>query len=304
MTTINWQKSSDNPLPSLGIKSGTWREDATMTVDVLAREDHIQIFYVGRENGQDSIGIATCARKNFDGKSWVDYSHNPVISPGKAGSYDDKHVVDPAAIELDGKVFLYYSALGAGLDSIGLAVSEDGLTFKKEAEPVLIGRAPEIIKVDDVIYMLYSLDHPVNGYEFHLATSTDGRHFIKEGSVFSPSEKGWDSFSVVTPRIFQEDGIFVMAYAADDKEKDYPKHVGLAFSNDMRTWRRYPDNPVFSAGPPGSWDSRAIWFPEILKLDDHYYMWYEGYNGESSQVGLAVSTSSIVEVGHSLLKKD
>jgi predicted GH43/DUF377 family glycosyl hydrolase len=302
MAVITWTKSANNPLPSLATRPGTWREDATMTVDVLPRDDHFQIFYVGKKNGQDRIGIATCAREGFDGKSWADHPHNPVVSPGEAGSYDATHVVDPACVEFGGNLFLYYSAIGVGPDSIGLAVSEDGLRFRKEDRPVLIGRAPEVVKIDGTIYMLYSLDHPGGGYAFHLATSTDGRHFTEEGPIFSPEGNGWDSFSVVTPRVFHEEGLFVMAYAGDDQEKDYPKRVGLAFSQDMRTWKRFPDNPVFAAGAPDSWESRAIWFPEILKLGDRFYMWYEGYNGKCSQVGLAVSDSPIVEIGRSVVE--
>ena len=302
MAAITWTKSPDNPRPSLAIRPGTWREDATMTVDLIPRDDHYQIFYVGKKNGQDSIGVATCPREGFDGKSWTDYPDNPVISPGEAGSYDATHVVDPACVEVGGHFFLYYSAIGAGPDSIGLAVSEDGLQFQKEDSPVLIGRAPEVVKVGDTIYMLYSLDHRGGGYEFHLATSKDGRHFTEEGPVFSPEGDGWDGLSVVTPRVFQEQGIFVMAYAGDDTEKDYPRGFGLAFSWDMRTWKRFPDNPVFAAGELGSWESRAIWFPEILKHNGRYYLWYEGYNGQCSQVGLAISDSPIAEIGRSVLE--
>ncbi len=300
MATISWQKSSNNPLSSLGAEPGTWREDASMTVDVLPREDHYQIFYVGKQDGQDSIGIATLSKKDFDGTGWTDYAQNPVLSPGEPGSYDGTHLVDPACVELDGSVYLYYSALGDGPDSIGLATSEDGRHFKKEG-PVLVGRAPEVVLAGDTIYMLYSLDHPDGGYAFHLATSKDGKKFQEEGLVFAPGGEGWDGFSVVTPRVFREGDTFIMAYAGDDEDKDYPKNFGLAFSQDMRNWIRYPHNPVMSAGPPGTWEWRAIWFPEILKVGDLYYMWYEGYNEKTSQVGLAVSESPIVEIARSVL---
>lgn len=301
MATITWNKSSQNPLPSLAAEPGTWREDASMTVDVVPREDHFQIFYVGKKGGKDSIGIAKQSREGFDGISWIDNPHNPVLSPGEAGSYDSMHLVDPACVELGDRFFLYYSALGDGPDSIGLAISDDGLHFKKEEKPVLVGRAPEVVKVKDTIFMIFSLDHPNGGYAFHLAISSDGKNFKQEGLIFAPGGEGWDSFSVVTPRVFHDKDIFVMAYAGDDQEKDYPKNFGLAFSRDMRTWKRYPENPIFSGGPPDSWESRAIWFPEILKFDDKYYMWYEGYNGEFSQVGLAISKSPITEIGRSVL---
>ncbi len=301
MTTITWKKHKNNPLPSLAPIAGTWRADMSMTVDILQRGSRYQIFYVGKAGGKDSIGIASCPKDKFDGVTWSDHPGNPILTPGEPGSFDSRHAVDPASVEWNGKVYLYYSALGDGPDSLGLAISEDGFTFIKQEKPVLVGRAPEIVKLGDKLYLFYSMDNSKGGYEFHLATSTDGINFTKEGPVFSPASQGWDSLSVVTPRILYDDGIYIMAYAGDDKEKDYPLNFGIAFSSDLRTWKRFPGNPVFSCGPAGSWESRAIWFPEILKLNGKYYLWYEGNDGKRSQVGLAMSDSTIGEIGHAVL---
>lgn len=301
MTKITWTKYAQNPLAALAPQAGTWRADASMTVDVLLQGDRYLNFYVGKAEGKDSIGVAWCAVDGFNGASWIDYPTNPVLSPGAPGSYDSRHIVDPASVEWDGKIYLYFSALGDGPDSLGLATSEDGLNFTKKEKPVLIGRAPEVVKADDTLYLIYSLESPKGGYEFHLATSKDGLNFTAEGSIFSPASAGWDSLSVVTPRILSIDKTYVMVYAGDDKEKDYPLNFGVAFSNDLRNWKRYPGNPIFSCGTPGSWDSKAIWFPEMLKLGDTYYLWYEGYDGKRSQVGLATSKSPIVEIGRALL---
>ena len=301
MEQIIWKKFDNNPVKALAAEPGTWREGASMTVDVVDRGDKWQIFYVGKKDGQDSIGIATTSKDGFDGASWQDDTRNPILTPGAPGSYDSKHVVDPAAVEWNGQIYLYYSAIGDGPDSLGLAVSEDGLHFKKEEAPVMVGRAPEVVKHNGLIYMFYSMDNPKGGYEFHLATSSDGRHFEPQGPVFTPSESGWDSLSLVTPRIFTEEGIFVMAYAGDHQEKDYPTQFGFAFSKDLREWIRYPGNPVFSGGVPGSWESKAIWFPEILKVDDTYYLWYEGNDGKVSQVGMATTKSPLADIGRKVL---
>lgn len=301
MAKINWAKYTHNPVAALAPQAGTWRADASMTVDILLRGDRYLNFYVGKAGGKDSIGVAWCPVNGFDGASWVDYPDNPVLSPGKPGSYDSRHIVDPASVEWDGKIYLYYSALGDDPDSLGLAISEDGLHFTKLEKPVLVGRAPEVVKANDTLYLFYSLESPKGGYEFHLATSKDGINFNTEGPVFSPAPTGWDSLSVVTPRIFIADKLYVMLYAGDDKEKDYPMNFGVAFSEDLRNWKRYPDNPVFSCGVPGSWESRAIWFPEVLKVGDTYFLWYEGYDGKRSQIGLATSKSQIVEIGHMVL---
>lgn len=302
MDQITWRKYTDNPLAALAPQAGTWRADASMTVDLLRWGDRWLNFYVGKADGKDSIGVAWQAVDGFDGVSWTDYPSNPVLAPGAPGGFDSRHIVDPASVEWEGKIHLYYSALGDGPDSLGLAISDDGIQFEKHDQPLLIGRAPEVVKAGDTLFLYYSMENRQGGYEFHLATSRDGVNFVAEGPVFSPASEGWDSLSVVTPRIFAADGVFVMVYAGDDKEKDYPLHFGLAFSDDLRRWKRYPGNPVFDCGAAGSWESRAIWFPEVLKLENKYYLWYEGYDGKRSQVGMATSESPIVEIGRALLK--
>ena len=126
--------------------------------------------------------------------------------------------------------------------------------------------------------------------------------FTEKGVIFSPSTEGWDSLSVVTPRIFFDEGIYILIYAGDNEEKDYPKNFGIAFSKDLLSWTRYPGNPILSSGSQGSWESRAIWFPEILKVNENYYLWYEGYDGKCSQVGLAISSSPLGKIGRSILE--
>jgi hypothetical protein len=298
-TQINWRKHARNPvLPAL---SGSWREGATMTADILQKGDQYHFYYTGKAKGQDSIGLALADCKQFTGLEWADIAANPLLSPGSPGSFDSKHCVDPAAVLLKGKLLLYYSAIGDGPDRIGLAVSEDWKTFRKLLEPVLVGRAPEVVLKDGLLHLFYVLDNPKGGYEYHLALSEDGIRFKPEGPVFQPANEGWDSLSLVTARIFYEDGIYVMSYAGDHKEKDYPNRFGLAFSKDLRKWKRFPGNPVLESLQPGTWESRAIWFPEILKHGSRYYMYYEGNNGSFSQIGLATCDDPISAIGKKLL---
>lgn len=299
---MRWEKHPDNPLESLGLKADSWRAEATMTTDVLPAQDDYLMYYVGKSGGKDRLGVARCPKSEFDGVSWQDAPGNPLLTPGESGSFDSQHLVDPAAVRWQGSVLLYYSALGDGPDSIGLATSDDGLHFEKHPDPVLVGRAPAVVVHGDLIHLLYSKDNPEGGYEFHLATSEDGIRFDERGAVFGPASSGWDSLSVVTPRVLSESSIWILAYAGDAEEKDRPSGFGLAFSTDMRNWTRYPHNPVLEAGDSGAWDSRAIWFPEILSHDSKYYMWYEGYDGHVSQVGLAVSDDPLGKIGRDVLQ--
>ncbi len=297
--TIVWSKHPLNPV--VPVLPRSWRDGATMTADILRRGDRYYFYYTGKSSGADSIGLATENIGAFTGTAWKDQPANPLIKPGASGAFDSKHCVDPAAVELGGKLFLYYSAIGDGPDRIGLAVSEDWISFRKHPEAVMVGRAPEVVLKDGLVHLFYVLDNPRGGYEYHLAVSKDGLRFQSEGPVFRPADHGWDSRTIVTARIFLENGVYVMSYAGDHEEKDYPKRFGLAFSKDLRAWKRYPGNPVFAGGGAESWENKAIWFPEILKHSGRYYMYYEGNNGSFSQIGLATCDDPICEIGKRLL---
>lgn len=54
---------------------------------------------------------------------------------------------NPAAIEIDGTVYLFYRAIGEdGMSRVGLAISEDGFTIKERLpEPIFTYQG----KVDD-----------------------------------------------------------------------------------------------------------------------------------------------------------
>jgi predicted GH43/DUF377 family glycosyl hydrolase len=295
---INWIRDQDNPITSLAPQPGTWREYATMTADILVDEANHQFlaYFNGKVEGVNRFGLATSPVDKFDGKNWTEYPGNPVIEPGPA-RYDNRHTIDPAVVRFKGKVFLYYSALGDGVDSIGLATSDDGYHFSKHPEPILVGRAPEVVLLNDTLYLFYVLENEKGGYVYHLGTSTDGISFKEEGVVFSPSLTGWDCVSLLTARIYKEKDIFILAYAGDDVELDRPKYFGFAFSTDLRNWTKYSKNPVFEVDPSIPWEGKGIWFPEIIHSGDTYYMLYEGNDGKRSQIGLATSKDPIADIG-------
>jgi predicted GH43/DUF377 family glycosyl hydrolase len=298
-TKIVWHKFDNNPV--IPVIPNSWKDGGAMTSDILKKGNRYYFYYIGKTKGKDSLGLAYADVDKFDGVTWKDGDNNPILSPGPTGSFDSKYIVDPAAISIKDKLYLYYSGVGDIEDSIGLAISEDWKTFTKHPEPVLRGKAPEVVRKDNKIYMYYLEDNTKGGWDYHLALTEDGIHFKTEGPVFKTAAQGWDSFSVLTARIFEEDGIYIMSYAGDDEVQDCPKYFGHAFSNDLINWVRYPENPVLEKGKNGDWESKAIWFPEILKHGNKYYMYYEGNNGSYSQTGLATCEDSIAAVGKKIL---
>jgi len=303
--------------PILPAVPGTWMEDQTANPDLLRRGDIYHLYFRGQRGGHDRIGVATIPADQFDGITWHIHPE-PVIDVGPPGSWDADHVLDPATVEVNGRVFLYYSAVSPRCPSsvaprcVCLATSHDGIHFSKyEGNPIIIGGGgPEVVWRDGVFHLYYWREVPGRtGFELHLATSTNGHDFTPypHNPVLPVGPAGaWDSHTVETPRIMREEETYVMFYAGSDRHDDYPAHAGIATSTDLMHWTKSPPNPVFSRGEAGTWDEGAIWFTTVERIGDHYYLWYEGYGGGNSrevpygsylqgarsQVGLALASAA------------
>lgn len=305
-----WQRYKGNPIfPTV---PDTWMESQTANPDLLDMGDKYFMYFRGQQGGHDRIGLAIIEKEKFNGKTWH-ILPDPIIDVGNPGDWDETHVLDPASVLVNGKIYLYYSAVCPTCDrSICLATSEDGIHFKKyEKNPVVIGGGPEIVFKDGKFYLFYwQPARSGSGFEIHLSISIDGFHFekVSPASVLpTGSEGSWDSHTIETPRIFKEGDLYYMIYCGSDRYDDYPWHAGLATSYNLIHWEKYLNNPIFSRGEEGQWDEGAIWFTTVEKINGIYYLWYEGYGGGTarwepygtylkggkSQVGLA-----ILEAGH------
>lgn len=97
---------------------------------------------------------------------------------------------DPAALEVNGEVWIYYEVHGVG---VGRARSSDGLTgraFTKDPGPLAIDgaagaweteppRAPSVVRLDDGSFHLFY----ASGKAIGEATSSDGLHFTRAGTT-------------------------------------------------------------------------------------------------------------------------
>ena len=282
--------------PFLSPRPGTFCQDGVTTADVLFYRDRVLLFCGGMSKDHESIGIATVRRKDFQGSNFGELSPNPIVERGRQGDFDSEHVTDPSSIVVDDRVHLYYSGLGCNGDWIGLATSEDGRIFEKSDDnPILKGRAPEIVRHAGRYFLYFVLPNNDGGYTIYSAQSENGLDFSKHQirPVLEPTPGKWDGYSVTTPRIFDIDGRYAMVYAGSDEAVDSPKGFGLAYSNDLVHWSKYKSNPIFHNGSAGSWDDLAIWFGTVYSWEEKLYMLYEGGANHAlnasplSQIGLA-----------------
>ncbi len=118
--------------------------------------------------------------------------------------WEAKDVFNPAAVVRNGKIYLLYRAqdsIGkpAGTSRIGLAVSNDGLIFKRYLKPVLYPENdkykkyewqggtedPRIVQNDSGTYYMTYTAYDGETARLFIATSNDLRNWVKHGSVFN-----------------------------------------------------------------------------------------------------------------------
>ncbi len=98
---------------------------------VLADENGWKMYYHSLDmRRQFRIGVAV----SDDGLRWR--KHGAVFGPGEAGAFDEQGVATRTVIRHSGRYLMFYEGVRAsGHRSIGLAVSEDGLTWRRKAGP-------------------------------------------------------------------------------------------------------------------------------------------------------------------------
>ena len=162
---------------------------------------------------------------------------NPIMEPdstteflcpvtGEKVKWEAKDVFNPAAVVKAGKVYVLYRAedkVGtyAGTSRIGIAVSDDGIHFKRHPQPVLYPdndemkaieweggcEDPRIVEGENGAYYMYYTAFNGEIARLCVATSNDLYHWKKHGMVFGKVNNGalknyWSkSGSVVTKLI-------------------------------------------------------------------------------------------------------
>jgi len=238
-------------------------------------------------------------------------SINPVLQPSadqkffcpvskKEVRWEERNVLNPAAVVKDGKVYLLYRAQDNEMTSrIGLAVSDDGLHFVKEPEPVFYPDAdsmniyewkggvedPRIVSGPDKKYILTYTSYDGQTARLCLATSDDLRTWQKHGPVLS-EDKYRDTWSKSGAIVTKQEGDNFIAVKIDGKYWMYFGDTDLfvAYSEDLINWKVAEDGEskkmISVMNPrPGYFDSRLVEpGPFALTIDSGILLLYNGSN--------------------------
>jgi predicted GH43/DUF377 family glycosyl hydrolase len=205
----------------------------------------------------------------------------PVLSPATGDSDNgDDNIYAPDVVRVsDSLCLMYYGGQGGdGHDRIFLATSTDCYhwsAWPDRAAPAPIvdnGSSnhvndPSVVLVGGTWYMYYTDASTGIDDRIHLATSSDGFTWTKQGLVLDVGPAGaWDSVKVGRPSIVYRDDTFWLYY---DGQDGTARHVGLATSTDGRTFTRHPSNPLFlNAG--------AV---DVERIEDTWVLVYESWVG-------------------------
>ena len=217
-------------------------------------------------------------------------SVNPILEAGDNSffcpilkrkiKWEDKDVFNPAAVVRDGKVWMLYRAedkIGkfAGTSRLGLAISEDGLHFKKESGPVFFPdndslkvyeweggvEDPRIVEGENGQYIMTYTSYDGKLARLMVATSADLRHWTKQGIVLKGKYKNtWSKSGAIVAK--QIDNRIV----AEKVNGKYWMYFGdtdlfMATSDDLIQWQPLEENGVLKkvlSPRAGYFDSRLV----------------------------------------------
>ncbi len=249
---------------------------------------------------------------------------------GKTVQWEEKDVFNPAGLVRNNKVHLLYraeDAIGkyAGTSRIGLAISEDGIHFKKTGKPVFYPEEdpmkkyeweggcedPRIVETDEGLYLLTYTAWDGETARLSIASSGNLTDWTKHGLAFDNYKNGkyrdfWSkSGSIITAK----EGNRLIAKKIKGKYWMYwgDTDIFLASSEDLFDWNPVEDEngalkTVF--GPrKGYFDSDLVEpGPPAILVDDGIWMIYNSRNDEHN--GDPALPPGTYAAGQVLLDKD
>ena len=223
---------------------------------------------------------------------------------GVAGSFDERSVDCPFVFTVDARFYMTYVGFDGTGYQTGLASSHDLVHWEREG--LILGRDPAdpiarynmalmSILRDDGLQSAARLQkvngrylgvwhaYPNPGYEagpavIGLAWSSDLRHWQRTAPILRPEDgAAWEQGGLYKPYLVKSGGTYYLFYNAKNAvEKNWIEQTGVATSRDLRTWTRYPGNPILPAGPPQSWDHRFASDPAVLRYKKWWVLYYYG----------------------------
>lgn len=157
---------------------------------------------------------------------------------------------------------------------------------------------------DGKFWSLYGCYPLQGGYELRpgyegVAVSDDGLSWrrAKDAPILSvhDADRGeWEKSCIYQPWLVEHDSRFYNFYNAANGGIE---QTGIAFSDDLLTWRRHTANPVVAVRP-GGYDSEFASDPKVFRDGDHWTMIYFGVGRGGAHIMAAFSRDLLHWTSH------
>ena len=218
----------------------------------------------------------------------------PILEPKPHHQWEKAAVFNTAAVSDNGLIHLIYRATditsngkqGKYINSLGYAVSADGIHFNRLENPILSNDVPQelrgpedprIVKIGSTFYMMYTgYGGRFDGdYRISLATSKNLIHWKRQGVMLDEPNK---DASLLPEKV---DGRYMLFHRRAPE-------IWIAFSEDLKTWSDHQS--VMSPVPESNWESDKIGLGgPPLKTDQGWLLIYHGVGGNPRRYSLGIA---------------
>jgi predicted GH43/DUF377 family glycosyl hydrolase len=225
---------------------------------------------------------------------WQDYSSNPILTFSDS-TFNNLGIQQPKVIYENGIYKMWYMGLAnSGKGVVCYAESKDGFTWNKPVpNPVMTTGSSDswdaatsipgaIIKDGDTYKLYYVgwIDQKLN-WSIGLATSKDGKTWVKYPSPIMMGTSDWESKIVPTSVIMQNGQYYLYYYGLGVSDAK----IGLAISSDGINFTKYAENPILQK--TDNWEGAGVYHPSVIKDGEVFKMIYSGRNADA--FGAAIS---------------
>ncbi len=287
-----------------------WMMSHAQVPTVYVMEDRFRVFFSTRNSNGKSL--TACIDLDKDDPMQIKHLYEkPVLGFGRPGTFDDEGVMPSYIVKHHHQLLLYYSGWNQRVNvpyhnAMGLAVSDDGLTFNRMYDGPIMDRiatepylavTPCVLKEDHEWKMWY-----VSGIKWELieqkyepiylikyAYSLDGIVWQRPNITCILQRHEYEVFS--HPNVLKIDDVYHMWYCYrhcyDYRDGLGSYRLGYAQSLDGINWQRKDDELGITVSFAG-WDSTMMCYPYVIKDNDKLIMFYNGNGFGKSGFGYAL----------------
>lgn len=291
-----------------------WNQSHAQVPVVDAISDKVwRIYYATRD--KNNISRTSFIEVEAGKPENILYEHSsPILELGKLGTFDDCGIMPTCIIntEKGNEKYLYYIGWTTResvpyQNSIGIAATEDGITFRKLFEGPILTTTPTepyfcgtgyVLK--EKLWKMWYLSctkweviegTPEPFYNIKYAESENGILWKRDGKV-AIELKDKNEGGLASAIIVRENNVYKMWFGMRGAkgyrtEKENTYRIGYADSQDGISWIRKDIESGITLSESG-WDSEMISYPYVISHKGKKYMFYNGNGFGRSGFGYAV----------------